>query len=314
MPPSITLSLPLNENMNHKDHLITARSENDEIKAIAITSKDLVDYKRSLQNLSPISTAAIGRLMSAALMMGHWLKNESDTLTLEIAGDGELSHISAISNNAGEVRSYVSNPSVILPPNQAGHLNVGGAIGKGHLIVIRDLGLKTPYISQIDLQTGEIAEDLAYYFAQSEQTPSAIGLGVHFDKEKVVVDHAGGFLIQLMPNTSEETISILENNLKTIPSVTKMLEENEDSPKAILEIVMKGLNPLFEEEKDVSWKCNCSYERGLRVLSSLPSKDLQDLINEEKPVDLNCNFCGKSYSYDKSVLQEILAKRETKHE
>ena len=117
-----------------------------------------------------------------------------------------------------------------------------------------------------------------------------------------------------MPNTSEETISILENNLKTIPSVTKMLEENEDSPKAILEIVMKGLNPLFEEEKDVSWKCNCSYERGLRVLSSLPSKDLQDLINEEKPVDLNCNFCGKSYSYDKSVLQEILVKRETKHE
>lgn len=301
-------------NMEYRDHLITARSENDEIKAIAITSKDLVDCKRSLQNLSPISTAAIGRLMSAALMMGHWLKNDSDTLTLEIAGDGELSHISAISNNQGEVRSYVSNTSVILPPNKEGHLNVGGAIGKGHLIVIRDLGLKTPYVSQIDLQTGEIAEDLAYYFAQSEQTPSAIGLGVHFDKEKVIVDHAGGFLIQLMPNTSEETISILENNLKNIPSVTKMLEENNDSPKAMLEIVMKGLNPVFEEEHDVCWKCNCSYERGLHILSSLSQKDLHELIDEKKPVELSCNFCGKSYSYDESVLKEILAKKENKHE
>ncbi len=300
--------------MNDTDHLITARSENDEIKAISITSKNLVDYKRRLQNLSPISTAAIGRLMSAALMMGHWLKNGSDTLTLEIAGDGELSHISAISDNAGEVRSYVSNPSVILPPNQAGHLNVGGAIGKGHLIVIRDLGLKTPYISQTDLQSGEIAEDLAYYFAQSEQTPSAIGLGVHFDKEKVIVDHAGGFLIQLMPNASEKTISVLENNLKNTPTVTEMLKENGDSPKRMLEILMKGLNPIFEEEKAVTWKCNCSYERGLRILSSLPSKDLQDLLNEEKPIDLSCDFCGKSYSYDKSVLQDILAKKEEKHE
>lgn len=314
MLPFIIRSLPLNKNMDYKDYLITARSENEEIKAIAITSKNLVEYKRQLQNLSPISTAAVGRLMSAALMMGHWLKNSKDTLTLEIAGDGELSHISAISNNAGEVRSYVSNPSVILPPNKEGHLNVGGAIGKGHLIVIRDLGLKTPYISQIDLQTGEIAEDLAYYFAQSEQTPSAIGLGVHFDKEKVVVDHAGGFLIQLMPNTSEETISILENNLKNIPSVTKMLSDNTDSPKTMLEIVMKGLNPIFEEQEDVCWHCNCSYERGLNILSSLPKKDLQELIDEKKPVELSCNFCGKNYSYEEKVLKDILANKEMKHE
>ncbi len=293
-------------NMEYKDYLVTARSKNDEIKAIAITSKNLVDHKRELGNLSPISAAAIGRLMSASLMMGHWLKNEKDTLTLEISGDGELSHISAISNNKGEVRSYVSSPSVILPPNAAGHLNVGGAIGKGHLIVIRDLGLKSPYISQIDLQTGEIAEDLAYYFAQSEQTPSAIGLGVHFNKETVSVDHAGGFLIQLMPNTSETSISLLEENLKKIPTVTKMLQENGDSPEKMLELILNGFDPVFEETKDVFWKCNCSYERGKKILSSLTPKDIQTLIDEKKPVELNCNFCGKTYVYKEEELKEIL--------
>ncbi len=292
--------------MEYKDYLVTARSKNDEIKAIAITSKNLVDHKRELGNLSPISAAAIGRLMSASLMMGHWLKNEKDTLTLEISGDGELSHISAISNNKGEVRSYVSNPSVILPPNAAGHLNVGGAIGKGHLIVIRDLGLKSPYISQIDLQTGEIAEDLAYYFAQSEQTPSAIGLGVHFNKETVTVDHAGGFLIQLMPNTSEASISLLEENLKKIPTVTKMLQENGDSPEKMLELILDGFEPVFEEKKDVLWKCNCSYERGKKILSSLTPKDIQTLIEEKKPVELNCNFCGNTYTYNEEELKEIL--------
>ncbi len=295
--------------MEYKDYLVTARSKNDQIKAIAITSKNLVDHKRELSSLSPISAAAIGRLMSASLMIAHWLKNENDTLTLEISGDGELSHISAISNNKGEVRSYVSNPSVILPPNNAGHLNVGGAIGKGHLIVIRDLGLKTPYISQVDLQTGEIAEDLAFYFAQSEQTPTAIGLGVHFNKEDVTADHAGGYIIQLMPNTSEESISKLEENLKKVPTVTEMLKTNGDSPEKMLELILDGFEPTFEEKKDVFWKCNCSYEKGKRILSSLTPKDINILIEEKKPVELNCNFCGNTYTYQEDTLKEILAEK-----
>lgn len=292
--------------MEYKDYLVTARSKNDELRAIAITSKNLVEEKRQLQNLSPISTAAIGRLMSASLMMGDWLKNEKDVLTLEIAGDGPLSRLTAIANNAGEVRGYVSNPNVILPPNASGHLNVGGAIGKGHLVVIRDLGLRTPYVSQIDLQTGEIAEDLTYYFAQSEQTPSAVGLGVHFNKEKVIVDHAGGFIVQLMPNASEETISTLEENIKKIPSVTAMLKDNNDVPEKILEILLDGFDPIFEKTKDVCWKCNCSKERGVKVLASLPKKDLEEIISKEDVVTLHCDFCGKEYSYGKDTIDEIL--------
>ncbi len=292
--------------MEYKDYLITARSKNDEIKAVAITAKNIIDHKRQLGNLSPISTAAVGRLMSASLMIGVWLKNDTDTLTLEISGDGELSHLTAIANNKGEVRSYLSNPSVILPPNKDGHLNVGGAIGKGHLIVMRDLGLKTPYISQVDLQTGEIAEDLAYYFVQSEQTPTAIGLGVHFDKEKIIVDHAGGFLIQLLPNTSKKSISLLEENLKKIPSVTKTLEEWNDSPEKLLESILDGFEPVFEERKDVFWHCNCSFERGISLLSSLSAKDIQSLIEEKKPIEIVCNFCGSKYSYGINTLQKIL--------
>lgn len=296
--------------MHYKDYLITARSKNDELRIIAITSKNLIDQKRRFQNLSPISTAAIGRLMSAALMMGEWLKGEKDVLTLEIVGDGPLSHLNAISNNQGEVRGYVSNPNVILEPNKDGHLNVGGAIGKGHLAVIRDLGLKTPYVSQIDLVTGEIAEDLTYYFAQSEQTPTAVGLGVHFNKENVEVDHAGGFIVQVMPNASEETIEVLESNIKLLPSVTEILKENNDSPKRIIEMVLEGLEPVFELEKDVCWKCNCSHEKGLNILSSLPKKDLEDIVSsKEENISIHCDFCGNEYSYSKEEIEKLLERK-----
>ncbi len=306
-------NLPLNDIMDYKDYLVTARSANDEVKAIAITSKNLVEYKRSIYNLSPICAAASGRLMSAALMMGNWLKSDSDTICLEMVGDGELSHLDAISNNKGEVRSYISKTDVILPPNSNGHLNVGGAIGKGHLIVIRDLGLKSPYVSQVALQSGEIAEDLAYYFATSEQTPTAIGLGVHFNKETVQVDHAGGYIIQLMPNTSEETIRIIEENLANTPDVTKMLIENGDSPEKILEYVLKGLSPQFETQKDVFWKCNCSHEKGLKIISSLSLKELHRILDEKEPVQIDCNFCGKSYNYSEEELKQIISEKEKKN-
>ncbi len=312
--PYTILNLPLNDIMEYKDYLVTARSENDEVKAIAITSKNLVDYKRVLFNLSPICAAASGRLMSAALMMGNWLKNESDTICLEIVGDGELNHLDAIANNRGEVRSYISKTDIILPPNAANHLNVGGAIGKGHLVVIRDLGLKTPYVSQVDLQTGEIAEDLAFYFAKSEQTPTAIGLGVHFNKETVTVDHAGGYIVQLMPNTSEETIKKLEENLSNTPAVTQMLIENGDSPEKILEYVLAGLSPKFETTRDVCWKCNCSHERGLRIISSLSLKELKRILDEKEPVNINCNFCGKTYKYSENEIKDIIDKKENKDE
>ena len=287
------------------DYLVRALTENEEIRAFAVTARNLVEEARKIHDNSPIAIAALGRTLSAALIMGDMLKSEKDLITIHIQGDGPLKQVLATANNKGEVKGYVSNPEVILPPNAAGHLNVGGAIGKGVLTVIKDYGLKEPYVSQVRLVTGEIAEDLTYYFAQSEQTPTAIGLGVLLNKD-VMINQAGGFLIQLMPHASEKTVSTLEDNLKKFHSVTDVYRQGK-TPEDLLSILLSGLGVQFLERKEVRFACHCSKEKGLQALATLGTQTLKEIVEEGKEQEVSCEFCGKKYVYGKDDIQSVLS-------
>ncbi len=291
-----------------KDHLITALA-NNEIRAFAVNTTNLVEEARKTHNYYPIPTAALGRVLTAGLMMGDMLKNDDDLLTIIIEGDGPLKQIVVSADKNGIVKGYAAVPDVDLPPKENGHLNVSGAIGLGTLTVIKDYKLKTPYSSTIDLVTSEIAEDLTYYFFQSEQTPSAIGLGVLFDKESASIKAAGGFIVQLMPFTSEENIARLEKNLASITSVTDILKENPD-PVHLLEKVLDGFDVVYNEKKDVFFRCDCSHENALNALKTLSTKDLEEMIKEGKDAEITCDFCGKVYKYPVSKLEKLLKKED----
>ncbi len=292
------------------DHIVRATAEFGLARAFGITSHHLAEEARELRNGSPIATAALGRLMSAGLMMGDMLKNDGDVLTLQINGTGPMKGLVVTSNNKGEVKGYVKVNDVVLPPNAAGHLNVGGAIGKGYLTVIRDYNMKEPYVSNIPLRTGEIAEDLTYYFATSEQTPSVVGLGVLMNKDNTV-KRAGGFIVQLMPDCPEWVISQIEDNLKSIKAVTDYLDKD-IGPEGLIAEVFKGLEVNWNGTKPVRWSCGCSKERSEEILLSLGSKELQELSSEGKPIDISCQFCGKSYHFEceeiENLYQESLKK------
>lgn len=288
---------------NNEDYLIRANA-NEQILAWAISSRNLVDHAREIHNLSPICTAALGRSMSAALMMGNNLKSDTDTITLQINGDGQMRGLVVTANNKGEVKGYTKATDIILPPNAAQHLNVGGAIGNGTLTVIRDYGLKDPYVSTVGLQTGEIAEDLAYYFASSEQTPSVVALGVLMKKD-ATVDKAGGILLQLMPNCPEESISKLERNLRKMYALTDLLGEGM-TPEDMLEFILEGFDVKFTEKKDVKFHCNCSKERTERVLISIGKKELERLRDEDHEATLNCQFCSSAYHFSEEDLTKLI--------
>lgn len=289
--------------MKNKDYLVRAYTANGEVRAFATTTKVLVEEARKMHNTSPIATAALGRAMSAALMLAETLKGD-ETLTLHFKGDGPLGEIIAISDSSCHVKGYAKGKDVILMPNKEGHLNVGGALGKGMVTVIRDMHLKEPYISTVPLYNGEIADDLTHYFYESEQTATAIGLGVLMNRNNTVRE-AGGFIVQLMPSAKEETISILENNLKGIHAVTDFLKEGK-KPEDILDILLKGLEPiLITETKEVSYRCNCSKERFERVLITLGRKELYSLIKEGKPIETTCEFCNKTYSFSLQELESL---------
>ena len=288
---------------NYKDTMIRAVAADAQINAFAITSRDLTETARQAHNTSPIATAALGRAMSGALMMADMLKGPRDLLTLQIDGDGPMQGLVVTADNKGNVKGYVKNPSVILPPNAQGHLNVGGAIGAGTLTVIRDMNLKDPYIGQIPLVTGEIAEDLTAYYAQSEQIPSSVGLGVLMNKENTV-RRAGGFVVQLMPFADEEVIARLEENIRGISSVTAMLEE-ENTPDHLLETVLRGFDLQINTREDVRFHCNCSRERFERGLILLGEKELESIAAEGKEIELNCQFCSRSYKYTPDEIQRL---------
>ena len=290
--------------MKH-DYLIRAIAANEQIRAFAVDTTGICEYARKIHDNSPIATAALGRLMSAGLMMGQMLKSDEDKLTLQILGDGPMHHIIVTSNIRGTVRGYVSNPSVIVPPKSNGHFDISGAIGPNvTLTVIRDMGLKEPYVSSIDLHSGEIADDLTYYFAQSEQTPTSVGLGVLMNHDNTV-RVSGGFIIQLMPFTKKEVIDQLEKNLKEFPTVTDVLKEG-NTIEDMLRMVLKGFDMEITDTKPVSWYCNCSFERGKEVLGTLKDDELQSMIDENKNIEVNCDFCGKHYVYTPDDLKEIL--------
>ena len=291
------------------DYMIRATAANAQVRAFAVTSRDIAEYARKAHDLSPVATAALGRSMSAALMMADMLKGPADLLTLQIDGDGPIGRILVTADNNGGVKGYVQNPGVYLPNNAYGHLNVGGAVGKGTLTVIRDMGMKDPYVGQTAIQTGEIAEDITYYYAVSEQIPSSVGLGVLVNTKENRVMEAGGFIVQLMPFAEEETIAALEKNLGSIEAVTKMLSAG-DTPEMMLEKVLKGLDLVITDRSPVEFRCNCGKERYERALVLLGRDEMQKIVDDGEPVEIECQFCGKKYAFTPEELKEVLTKTE----
>lgn len=286
------------------DYLIRATAANAQIRAFALTSRDLVETARSRHNLSPVVTAALGRLMTGAVMMGSMLKGGKDMLTLQVNGDGPVGALTVTADSKGNVKGYANAPQAMMPPNANGKLDVGGVIGNGYLTVIKDMGMKEPYSSQVALQSGEIGDDLTYYFAASEQVPSCVALGVLMEKNNTV-KQAGGFIIQLMPFAQEEVIKKLEEKISTIASVTSMLDEG-NTPEQILELVLGDMELEITEKMPVQFKCNCAKERVEKVLLSLGKKELEEMIAEGEEVKLHCHFCNKDYGFTVEELKALI--------
>ena len=287
-----------------EDYIIRATAANGAIRAFAVTSKNTVETARSLHNTSPVATAALGRLLSAAAMMGIMLKGEKDLLTLQIRGDGPLQGIVVSSDSEANVKGYVFNPYVEVPDKYEGKLDVSKAIGKGNISVIKDIGLKEPYCGQIELVSGEIAEDLTYYFAKSEQTPSAVGLGVLIDRDTTVMA-SGGFIIQLMPDAGDEIALKLEEKINRTPYVTTLLDMGY-TPEDVLKLILGDFNLEINEKKEMRFYCNCSRERVEKALISLGKDELTKIIEEDKKAQLHCHFCNKEYNFNDDELREIL--------
>ena len=288
------------------DYIIRATAANDQIRAFAAVTTEMVETAREHHNTSPVATAALGRLLTAGAMMGSMMKGEKDVLTLQIKAGGPLQGITVTADSQGNVKGYVGNPDVCIPANSKGKLDVAGAVGPGFLTVIKDMGLKEPYSGQVMLQTCEIAEDLTYYFATSEQVPSAVGLGVLMNKNNTV-RQAGGFIIQLMPFAEESTIAKLEENVQKITSVTNLLEEGH-TPESLLEKVLEGFDMEINEKVPTEFYCNCSRERVEKALISIGRKELNEMIQEGKSIEMNCHFCNKNYEFTVEELKEILRK------
>ena len=286
------------------DYIIRATAANDQIRAFAAVTTEMVETAREHHNTSPVATAALGRLLTAGAMMGSMMKGEKDVLTLQIKAGGPLQGITVTADSQENVKGYVGNPDVCIPANSKGKLDVAGAVGPGFLTVIKDMGLKEPYSGQVMLQTCEIAEDLTYYFATSEQVPSAVGLGVLMNKNNTV-RQAGGFIVQLMPFAEEEVISRLEQNVQKINSVTNLLEEGH-TPESLLEKVLEGFDVQINEKMDTRFRCNCSKERVAKALISIGRKELNEMIQEGKPIEMNCHFCNTNYNFTVEELKEIL--------
>ncbi len=288
----------------YKDYIVRATAADHQLRAFAVTSKDIVEKAREIHNTSPVATAAIGRLLTAASIMGSMMKGEKDVLTLQIECGGPIGGITVTADSNADVKGYVNNPNVILPPNAQGKLDVSGALGPGFLNVIKDIGLREPYNGQTHLVSGEIAEDLTYYFATSEQVPSSVGLGVLMDKDNHV-RQAGGFIIQVMPDTDDEVIDKLEARLGEVHSVTEMLDKGM-TPEDILNYVLEGMDVEILEIVPTQYKCDCSFERVSKVIASLGKKELQEMIDDGKPVEVNCQFCGSHYKFDTEQLKEFI--------
>lgn len=286
------------------DYIIRATAGGGQIRAFAATTCELVEFARSAHNTSPVATAALGRLLTAGAMMGVMMKGDKDLLTIKIEGDGPIGGLTVTADSKGKVKGYVFHPDVMLPANDKGKLDVAGALGIGVLSIIKDIGLKEPYIGQTILVTSEIAEDLTYYFATSEQTPSSVALGVLMNKDNTV-RQAGGFILQLLPDASEEVISGLEEKIKNITSVTSMLDAGM-TPEMILEEVLGEFGLEILDKIPAEFSCNCSKERIEKALISVGKEELTNMINDGETIEVNCHFCNKNYLFTIEELKEML--------
>lgn len=286
------------------DYIIRATAANSQIRAFAATTRELVEEARKIHGTSPVGTAAIGRLLTAAGMMGSMMKSDKDLLSIIINADGPMGKTGVTADAKANVKGYISNPTFQNPPNHLGKLDVGGAIGNGTMKVIKDMGMKEPYVGTTGLLTGEIAEDLTYYFATSEQVPTSVGLGVLMNKDNTV-KQAGGFIIQLMPFADDDVIDKLEKNIKNISSVTSMLDEGL-SPEDILGRVLYGFDIEITDKLPTTYHCNCSKERVSKALISVGRAELEDMIREGKQIEVNCHFCNTNYIFTIDELKTLL--------
>ncbi|MEA4961324.1 Hsp33 family molecular chaperone HslO [Lutispora sp.] len=289
-----------------KDIILRGTSNDGSIRFWACTTINIVEEARLIHNTYPVTTAALGRILTAGSMMGTMVKSENDKITLQINGKGPAGNIIVVSDKTGDVRGYIGNPFVDLPLNEVGKLDVGGAIGKNGLFtVIKDLGLKEPYVGQVPIVNGEIAEDVASYFATSEQVPTAVALGVRVARDGKV-DSAGGFIVQVMPGAAEDIIELIEQNAKNIKSVTEVIPLN--GAQGLIKEIMKGVEYKIHETREVSYRCNCNRNRLEKALISIGKKDISEIIAEQGKAELICHFCNKKYLFNKEELQDILKK------
>lgn len=288
------------------DYMIRATAAEGQIRAFAATTRDMVEKAKNAHNTSPVATAALGRLMTAAAMMGADLKGEKELLTLRIEGSGPLGGLLVTANGHGDVKGYAFNPDVMLPPNAQGKLDVGGSLDLGVLSVIKDIGLKEPYVGQTQLVTGEIAEDLTYYFATSQQVPSSVALGVLMNKDNTV-RQAGGFIIQLLPGASDEIIDKLETKLSGISSITAILDAGK-TPEEILTDILGEFGLDISTKMPVQFHCDCERSRVEKAIISIGKKEIQDMIDEGKEIEVNCQFCNKHYKFSVDELGDMLKK------
>ncbi|WP_411335979.1 Hsp33 family molecular chaperone HslO [Ruminococcus gauvreauii] len=285
------------------DYIVRATAAEGQVRAFAATTRDLVERARAVHNTSPVATSALGRLLTAGTMMGVMMKGDKDLLTLQIKAGGPLAGVTVTADSKGRVKGYVGNPNVVIPANGRGKLDVASAVGPGFLNVIMDLGLKEPYSGQTMLQTSEIAEDLTFYFATSQQVPSSVGLGVLMERDNTV-KQAGGFIVQLMPFAEEKTIAALEQNLKEVSSVTELLDAG-CTPETLLEKLLGNLDLEINDTVPAEFYCNCSKQRVAKALMSVGKKELQEMIDDGKEVVLNCHFCGTDYTFSVEELKEL---------
>ena len=292
------------------DYIVRATAADLQIRAFAATTKELVEFARASHNTSPVVTAALGRLLTAGSMMGSMMKGENDKLTLQILCFGPVKGLTVTADSQGNVKGFAKVPQAMMPPSAVGKLDVGGLLGEGFLRVIKDMGLKEPYNSTVKLQTGEIGDDLTYYFQESEQVASSVGVGVLMNRDNTV-KQAGGFIIQLMPFATDEIIDKLEANLAKITSVTKLFEDG-NTPEQILEIILEGMNPVITDTIPTQFTCNCSKEKVESALISLGKEELTNIVNDGKEEEVNCQFCNKSYVFKPEELKALLKKAQGK--
>jgi len=287
------------------DYILRAIDKEGTMRVFVASTSNIVEEARKIHNTTPTATAALGRTLTATSIMGIMMKGEKDTISVQFRGDGPIGTVLAVSNSRGEVKGYVGDPSVDLPLKDDGKLDVGGAVGKhGRLIVVKDLGLKEPYVGQSNLITGEIGEDLARYFAYSDQQPSAVALGVLVDRD-MSVRAAGGYIVQVMPNISNEALEKLESRITSAEPISMLIDRG-DTPEDILDYLFGDFEMEIKDKIEIQLKCDCSEDRIEKALISIGEKELKEIIEEEGKAELVCHFCNSKYHYDKEGLERLL--------